>query len=54
MSMTTEQSKDRTIMTKPTREDYANDVEFRIAFMAWRRWVISQQMIGEDPLNEAE
>ena len=41
-SMTTEQSKDRTIMTKPVRDDYDTEVEFRIALMAWRRWVLAQ------------
>jgi hypothetical protein len=39
-------------MTKPVKEDYTNDVEFRIAYYQWRQWVLAQQMMGEDPLNE--
>jgi hypothetical protein len=30
-------------MTKPKREDYANDVEFQVAYVAWRRWVVAQR-----------
>lgn len=31
-------------MEKPKREDYASDVEFQLAYMAWRQWVIEQRL----------
>ena len=30
-------------MTKPKREDYKNDVEFQVAYVAWRRWLNAQR-----------
>ena len=39
-------------MTKPTREDYKNDVEFQVAYMTWRRWVVAQR--NEDTADEAQ
>ena len=30
-------------MEKPKREDYASDVEFQLAYMEWRQWVIDQK-----------
>ena len=29
-------------MTKPVRDDYDTEYEFRIALMEWRRWVLAQ------------
>jgi hypothetical protein len=30
-------------MIRPKREDYKTDIEFRIALMQWRQWVIQQR-----------
>jgi hypothetical protein len=35
-------------MNKPKREDYANDVEFRIAYMQWRREQIAARQQSEE------
>jgi hypothetical protein len=35
-------------MERPKREDYKSDVEFRIAYMAWRREQIAQRQSEED------
>ena len=35
-------------MEKPKREDYKSDVEFRIAYMAWRREQLAQKQERED------
>jgi hypothetical protein len=34
-------------MTKPKREDYKNDVEFAVAYVAWRRWFLMQPTTDE-------
>ena len=35
-------------MEKPERKDYASDVEFRIAYMQWRREQIAAKQPQED------
>lgn len=31
-------------MEQPKRENYASDVEFQLAYMTWRQWVIEQRL----------
>ena len=39
-------------MNRPERKDYANDVEFRIAYMQWRREQIAAKQAQQEESND--